>query len=156
MRTHPCERIDPADVRVRKSGQQSATIHSPCWIRANDFVLFGHRRSCFGLGLADLPECSILQHLPQSRHVRFRVLREGFHATWAAQIDHSALVVDAGKTASSFHVLAADDAAWRFVLISDGVFEAHTISFLSSWVSKAGSKADSATGRLSRRRERHK
>src|SRR6266536_3411260 len=39
MRTHPCERIDPADVRVRKSGQQSATIHSPCWIRANDFVL---------------------------------------------------------------------------------------------------------------------
>src|SRR6266545_4982267 len=158
-------RLDHASASVRRmyafgfasmvsvqSGQQSATIHSPWLIRVNHFVLFGHRRSCFGVGLADVPECSVLQHFPQSRHVRFGVLRKGLHATWAAQIDHDALVVDAGKSASSFHVLAADDAAWRFVLISDGVFEAHTSSFVSSRFSISTGAGDNVLNR----RERHR
>ncbi len=51
-------RLDHASASIRRmyafgfasmvsvqSGQQSATIHSPCLIRANDFVLFGDTRS---------------------------------------------------------------------------------------------------------------
>src|SRR6266540_5153213 len=83
----PSCRIPTQDLqRGRKAQAWSRAI-----VAHETLSLVGERRSCFRVGLvwlADVPECSIVQHLSQSRHVRFRVLREGLHATGAAQIDH--------------------------------------------------------------------
>ena len=117
-------------------------------------LCFENGQSCFGVGFHDVPERSVFQHPPQSRHVWLWIVRESLHTAGAAKVDHNPFMVDARKTAASFHVFAASDAGWRLVLIADCVFDAHASSFVSSWLTKLDSKEGGTRKRRERQRKK--